>query len=62
MDYSLDLVEKTAQAMLSELAMHAPHILIGRQTWVDLEDADAFAEIANMVDLMFNAENPLLLI
>ena len=47
-----DLVEKTAQAMLSELAMHAPHILIGRQTWVDLEDADAFAEIANMVDLM----------
>lgn len=47
-----DLVEKTAQAMLAELAMHVPYILIGRQTWIDLEDADAFAEISNMVDLM----------
>lgn len=47
-----DLIEKTAQAMLSELAMHAPHILIGRQAWVDLEDEDAFAEISDMVELM----------
>lgn len=47
-----DLVGKTGQAMLSELAMRAPYILIGRPIWVDLEDADAFAEISDMVDLM----------
>lgn len=47
-----DLLEQTAQAILSELVMHAPYILVGRQTWIDLEDADAFTEISNMVDLM----------
>lgn len=47
-----DLLEKTAQAILSELVMHAPYILVGRQTWIDLEDTDAFTEISNMVDLM----------
>lgn len=47
-----DLMEKTAQTILSELAMHAPYILIGRQTWIDLEDEDVFTEISNMVDLM----------
>ncbi len=47
-----DLIEKTAEAMLSELTMHAPYILIGRQTWIDLEDEDAFAEASGMVDLM----------
>ena len=47
-----DLMEKTAQAVLSELVMHAPYILVGRQTWVDLGDEDSFAEISDMVDLM----------
>lgn len=47
-----DLMEKTAQAILSELSMYAPYILIGRQTWIDLEDEDSFAEVCNMVDLM----------
>lgn len=47
-----DLTEKTAETILSELAMHAPYIMIGRQTWIDLEDEDAFAEASNMVDLM----------
>lgn len=47
-----DLMEKTAGAILLELVMHAPYILVGRQIWVDLEDEDAFAEISGMVDLM----------
>lgn len=47
-----DLIEKTAEAILSELVMHAPYILVGRQNWVDLEDEDTFAEISDMVDLM----------
>lgn len=47
-----DLMEKTAGAMLSELVMQAPYILIGRQNWVDLGDENAFAEVSGMVDLM----------
>lgn len=47
-----DLVEKTAQAMLSELVMLAPHILAGHQSWIDLDDEAAFAEISSMVKLM----------
>lgn len=47
-----DLMEKTAGAMLSELVMRAIYILIGRQSWVDLEDENAFAEVSGMVDLM----------
>lgn len=47
-----ELMKKTAQAMLSELVMYAPYILVGRQTWVDLEDEETFAEISDMVDLM----------
>lgn len=48
----MDLVKKTAEAMLSELVMHAPYILIGSQMWADLEDEDVFAEVSGMVDLM----------
>lgn len=47
-----ELMEKTAEALLSELVMHAPHILVGRQTWIDLEDEDSFSEASSMVDLM----------
>lgn len=48
----LDGTGKRAGSLLSELATHAPHILIGRQTWVDMEDEADFEEISNMVKLM----------
>lgn len=43
---------KTAGEILSELSVCAPYILIGRQTWFDENDRNAFDEIAGMVELM----------
>ncbi len=42
---------KTAGFLLTELAMHAPYILLGKQQWFDEEDEGAFMEIESMVHL-----------
>lgn len=47
-----DLAGKTAGAVLLELAIHAPYVLIGGQTWFDVENEMDFAEIGDMVHLM----------
>lgn len=43
---------KTAGSALSDLAAHAPHILIGRQTWIDIENEEELETLGNMVNLM----------
>lgn len=43
---------RTAGSLLSELAAYAPHILIGKQTWIDIENEKDFEEIGKMVNLM----------
>lgn len=43
---------KRAGALIEELAVRWPGILIGRQTWADIENDEDFAEIGNMVRLM----------
>lgn len=48
----LEGIGKTAGALLPELSVHAPHILIGKQTWIDIENEKDFEEIGNMVNLM----------
>lgn len=47
-----DLTGKPAGALLLELALHAPYILIGAQTWFDQKDEREFKEIKNMVETM----------
>lgn len=48
-----DMSEKTAGEMLLELSIYAPYILIGKQTWFDVEDEESFAEVSGMVELMY---------
>lgn len=43
---------KTAGSLIAELSRHAPYILIGKQTWFDPDDDEAFAEVDSMVKLM----------
>lgn len=43
---------KRAGALIEELAVRRPGILIGRQTWADIENDEDFEEIGNMVRLM----------
>lgn len=45
-------LERTAEDMLSELAVRAPYILIGAQPWLDETDEEAFSEIKIMTGLM----------
>ena len=45
--------EKAAGEVLLELSTYAPYILIGKQTWFDAEDEEDFAEISDMVELMY---------
>lgn len=45
-------LNKPAGSLLAELVRYAPYIMVGRQTWLDLEDAAAFAEAGSMVELM----------
>lgn len=49
-----DLWEKAAGAVLAELAVRAPYILIGAQPWLAEEAGGGvnFAEIADMVEMM----------
>ena len=47
-----DGLDKTAGALLEELVRYAPYIMIGQQTWFDMEDAAAFAGASGMVELM----------
>ena len=48
-----DVSEKAAGEVLLELSTYAPYILIGKQTWFDAEDEEDFAEISEMVELMY---------
>lgn len=43
---------KRAGALIEELAVRWPCILIGKQTWADIENEGDFEEIGNMVRLM----------
>lgn len=43
---------RTAGSLIEELSRRAPYILIGRQTWFDPDDDEAFAEVDSMVKLM----------
>ena len=47
-----DLTGKPAGALLLELSMHAPYILIGAQDWFDRGNDEEFEEIINMVKIM----------
>lgn len=47
-----DGLDKPTGTLLAELVRYAPYIIVGRQTWLDMEDAAAFAEAGSMVELM----------
>lgn len=47
-----DLLGKTAGCLLADLALHAPYILLGKQTWLEVDDEEEFAEAARMADVM----------
>ena len=48
----MDLAESTAGNVLIDLAVHAPHILIGGQTWLDADEEEDFAEAVRMTAVM----------
>lgn len=51
-DIKTERLERTAEDMLSELAVRAPYILIGAQPWFDETDEEAFSEVKIMTGLM----------
>ena len=48
----MDLAESTAGSVLADLAVRAPYILIGRQSWLDVDEEEDFAEAVRMTAVM----------
>lgn len=47
-----DLTGITAGMLLTDLAMHAPHIILGGHAWFDVNNEEEFAEAVRMVAIM----------
>lgn len=51
-----DLSGKTAGAILRELGIRAPYILLGKQAWLDENEEDDFEQAKKMVQTMRKCE------
>lgn len=47
-----ELTGRTGGALLLELALRAPYILLGGQRWIDMDDENDFIQASRMVELM----------
>lgn len=47
-----DLVGIAANRLLADLAIHAPHIILGEHSWFDVNNEEEFAEAVRMVTTM----------
>ena len=52
-----DLSGKKAGAIMIELGIHAPYILLGSQAWLDENEEDDFDQAKKMVQIMRKCES-----